>query len=454
MREIEEIRINSIDPSGAVGAAGNDSFNIAGDFSTTSLRLNTITIDGDAGDDTIDITSLNSAHRIVFRSNGGNDTIIGTLRPQDVIELPDGETAANYVETVVNGVTTLTNGNHSITYVAAGAGPQVGPEDDDEEELPDTGEEIPEDDEEVVTAVPGVLRTGAADSDTLVGTAGDDNIIAFGGDDVAIGDAGADVISLGDGADFANGGAGRDVIFAGAGDDQVIAGADADIIYGDAGADRIFGDQGNDLITAGAGDDTVFGGDGDDMFVAEAGDGNDMYFGDESGGGTGFDTLDMSAATAAIAVNLGTGTLAKGSASSGQTGSDTLWGIENVNTGSGADTITASTAVNIMDGGAGNDIFKLASVAAAKGDTILGFEPGDRLDLSEIDANTGTAADQSFSLVTGAAFTAAGQLAISYETRSDGEYTLVTGNVDGNTDADFSIAIEGHQNLTNANFNL
>ncbi|MDO8981762.1 MAG: peroxidase family protein [Afipia sp.] len=452
LREIEEIRINSVDPTGATGTAGNDTFNIAGDFSTTSLRLNTITIDGDAGDDTIDITSLNSAHRIVFRSNGGNDTIIGTLRPQDVIELPVGETAADYVETVVNGVTTLTKGNHSISYVAAGAGPQVGPE--DEEELPDNEEEVPEDDVDVVTTVPGVLRTGTADSDTLVGTTGDDNIIAFGGDDVAIGDAGADAISLGDGADFANGGAGRDVIFAGAGDDQVIAGADADIVYGDAGADRIFGEQGNDLITAGAGDDTVFGGDGDDMFVAETGDGDDVYFGDDSGGGTGRDTLDMSAATAAITVNLGTGALAKGSALSGQTGSDTLWGIENVNTGSGADTITASNAVNVMDGGAGNDVFKFVSVAAANGDTILGFEPGDRLDLSGIDANTGTAADQSFSLVTGAAFTAAGQLAVSYETRSDGEYTLITGNVDGNTDADFSIAIEGHQNLTNTNLNL
>jgi Ca2+-binding RTX toxin-like protein len=244
------------------------------------------------------------------------------------------------------------------------------------------------------------------------------------------------------------------VIFAGAGDDQVIAGADADIVYGDAGADRIFGDEGNDLITAGAGDDTVFGGAGDDMFVAEAGDGNDTYFGDDSGGGAGRDTLDMSAATAAITVNLGSGVLAKGSASSSQTGSDTLWGIENVNTGSGADTITASNAVNVIDGGAGNDIFRFVSVAAANGDTILGFEPGDRLDLGGIDANTGLVADQAFELVTGAAFTAAGQLAISYETRSDGEYTLITGNVDGNADADFSIAIEGHQNLTNSNFNL
>ena len=91
LREIEEIRINSVDPSGTTGGAGpGDTFNIVGDFSTTSLRLNTITIDGEAGDDTIDISSLGSAHRIVFKSNGGNDTIIGALRAEDVIEFPEG----------------------------------------------------------------------------------------------------------------------------------------------------------------------------------------------------------------------------------------------------------------------------------------------------------------------------------------------------------------------------
>ena len=66
----------------ARNARGGDTFKVIGDFSATSLRLNTITIDGDAGDDTIDISALTSAHRIVFRSNGGNDTIIGALRPR------------------------------------------------------------------------------------------------------------------------------------------------------------------------------------------------------------------------------------------------------------------------------------------------------------------------------------------------------------------------------------
>lgn len=440
---IEEITVNTLNttanngnnptlPDG--GTSNGDTIQVIGDFSApfTSLSFSTITIDGNAGDDTIDISSLDSAHRIVFRSNGGNDTIVGTLRPQDVVELLDGETIDDYVQTVVNGVTTLTNGNHSISYVASGEGPQIGADVDDETTPPTAG----------------AAQTGTPQADVLMGTAGDDNIIAFAGDDVAMGNAGADAISAGEGSDFVSGGAGRDVIFAGAGDDQVLAGADNDIVYGDAGADRIFGDQGNDMITAGAGDDAVFGGAGDDLMVAEVGDGNDVYFGDE-----GIDTLDMSAATANVTVNLGSGALSNGTASSSQTGSDTIWGIENVNTGSGNDTITASNAVNVINGGAGSDTFKFTSTTAANGDTIVTFEPGDRIDLSAIDANTGTAGDQSFTLVNGAP-TAAGQLGVTLETRADGDFTVIQGNIDGNADAEFTIEIAGHHNLNSTNAGL
>ena len=447
LREIEEIRINSVDPSGTTGGAGaGDTFNIIGDFSATSLRPNTITIDGEAGDDTIDISSLGSAHRIVFKSNGGNDTIIGALRAEDVIELTEGADLSTY-ELVENdnGSKTITNGTHSVTFTGV-VPPQF--------QVEELGEEPPaggDTDPPAPAPVAGEPRLGTANADVLTGTAGDDNMVGLGGDDVVIGNAGADVISAGDGADLIRGDDGRDMIFAGAGDDQAFGGEQADVIYGDAGADRLFGEGGNDLITAGAGDDTVFGGAGDDLIVAEVGDGNDTYFGDDSDGGTGRDMLDLSAATVDVSVQLGTGALAKGNVSSSQTGNDTIWGIENVNTGSGNDTIVASNAVNVMDGGAGNDTFRFLSTAAADGDTILLFEPGDRIDLSGIDADIGTTGNQAFTLVTGASLTGAGQLAISFESRADGDFTIVQGNVDGNAGADFTIEIAGHQDLNNSN---
>ena len=47
------------------------------------------------------------------------------------------------------------------------------------------------------------------------------------------------------------------------------------------------------------------------------------------------------------------------------------------------DTITASNAVNVMDGGAGNDTFRFLSAADAQGDTILGFQPGEDYKLAD-----------------------------------------------------------------------
>ncbi len=448
LREIEEIRINGSDPSGN-GSAGGDTFQVIGDFSGTSLRLNTITIDGDAGDDTIDISALTSAHRIVFRSNGGHDTIVGTMRPQDVIELPDGAAPEDYESTPdENGVTTMTNGTHSIRFTAPEGPPQVGDGDDDDD-----------DDDECSSGDPapnpstGSLKVGTALADVLIGSAEANDMIGLAGDDVILGGGGEDKIFAGEGDDFVNAGEGSDIVQGGAGDDVVFGGSGDDVIDGEAGDDRIFGESGDDRITAGAGNDTVVAGSGNDLIIGEAWDGYDTYFGDDSGGGSGIDTLDLSAITANLTVDLGNGLLGRGSASSSQSGADTLWSIENVATGAGNDTITASEAVNVIEGGAGNDTFRFLSAEGADGDTILDFEPGDRLDLSGVDANSSQAGNQSFTLVNGP-IAGAGQVAITHESRADGEYTVISGSTDANVDEEFRIDLKGSHNLNGGNFNL
>ncbi|WP_426216137.1 peroxidase family protein [Methylobacterium sp. NFXW15] len=298
------------------------------------------------------------------------------------------------------------------------------------------------------------LVTGTAADDVLVGTSGADTVLGLAGDDNILTGDGADVVRAGAGDDFVDAGAGRDVVFGGAGNDDILAGDGADMVYGDAGADRILAGDGNDLVTGGAGDDQLIGGGGDDLFVAETGDGNDTYWGDEVGGGVGNDTLDMSAIMDNIAVNLGTGLGGRGSAASSQSGSDVLWGIENVVTGSGNDHITASDAVNVMDGGSGADTYHFGSAAAANGDTIASFEPGDKIDLSGIDANQGVAGDQAFTLATGAAFTGVGQLLITQEHRADGDYTVVAGNTAGDATPEFKFSIKGAPAATAADFTL
>ncbi len=314
LRGIEEITINT--------GLGNDIVNAIGNFNPTSLNFNTITINGGAGDNTVDISALTSDHRIVFNSGAGNDTVIGPVRAQDVVNL---------------GVT--------VAVDPATVTPGVNPNDEDDSSLPPP-------------PAPVVDLT-------LIGDETANLLTGEGGNDVAIGNGGDDLLSTGDGADFINAGAGADTVMAGAGDDMV---------YGQDGADTLFGGAGKDMLDGGNGDDTVFGGSEDDMFVAHVNDGADSYHGD-----AGSDTLDMSAVMANIEVNLGTGLV--GWAKTG-TVTDQLYSVENVVTGGGNDTIIASGAHNVIDTGAGHDKIVFHSASDANGDTILNFEAGDKIDVS------------------------------------------------------------------------
>src|SRR5690606_17414892 len=89
-------RLDNVEHVVINGMGGGDNFSTYGNFGETSLSHNTITLEGSDDDDIVDISQLTSAHRVYFRSNGGNDTILGALRPQDVIELPKGAKASDY----------------------------------------------------------------------------------------------------------------------------------------------------------------------------------------------------------------------------------------------------------------------------------------------------------------------------------------------------------------------
>ncbi|RYG34637.1 MAG: hypothetical protein EON93_07760, partial [Burkholderiales bacterium] len=217
LREIEEIRLNGVDPAGAGGPAGNDTFQIIGDFSGTSLRLNTVTISGSSADDVIDITGLTSAHRVVFTSNGGEDTIKGEKRAQDVVNVTEGGTLV---------------------------------------------------DDRVVTTTPGEGNTGEDDEDE----AGSAVISGGSGDDKLSGGQGADTINGGSGDDTLVGRSGADTLNGGSGDDILKGGSDNDRLNGGSGDDMLSGGSGDDVLDGGAGDDVLSGGSGADIFRFGAGD--------------------------------------------------------------------------------------------------------------------------------------------------------------------------------------
>jgi Ca2+-binding RTX toxin-like protein len=460
---IEEIVINSntaSPPGGPIGTVlGGDTIQVFGNFSETSLALNTITIDGSAGDDTIDISGLQSAHRIVLRTNGGKDVIVGTLRAQDVIELPAGSVLANYVAgtNAGSGMVTLTDpeSGHSISFFAEGA-PHVmvaGSEGDDDDDDDDNGEECGSGTDTgnggiaVPVPIAALALLGTIAGEVLAGGSGDDTVLAGGGSDIVAGNAGNDILRADDGDDVITAGAGNDVASGGSGDDEVHGGSGNDLVFGNAGSDLLFGDDGDDVIEGGAGDDQVWGGAGNDTILATANDGNDRYWGD-----AGTDTLDYSVSTGNLTVDLGNGFMGRGSVSGGTTGNDTFFGFENFIGGSGHDVITASNAANTIDGGLGDDRFRFTSAAAADGDTIYGFRPGDTIDFSAIDGNSTVAGKQNFVLNAGTALTAVGGVAISHEVRDGEEFTIIRGHTDVDNAADFELAIAGRHTLTSGDF--
>jgi Ca2+-binding RTX toxin-like protein len=187
-----------------------------------------------------------------------------------------------------------------------------------------------------------------------------------------------------------------------AGVEDVLGGNNNDTLIGDALANVLNGAAGNDTITGGLGNDTLLGGTNDDTFNYAIGDGADAIDGGLGtldtlnvagtagadtltvaftgglitaglvAGGTvanvervnldlagGSDTLSYGATTAAVTVNLATGTAS---------GFTSIANIENVIGGAGADNLTGSAIGNVIDGAGGADTIT-GGLAA---DTLLG----------------------------------------------------------------------------------
>lgn len=268
---IEEIFVNTLavsaDNGNGVpdgGVNGGDTIQVVGDFTGTSLSFSTITIDGTSGADVVDISALDSAHRIVFRSNGGDDTIVGTLRPQDVIEVPEGSDPAGY-DAVDNGDGTisLTSATHTVTFAGEGvpeirvAGQVTDPtegEGDDEQGADHPhdhhGDHQEEDDHD------DAPRSNHGTS----------------GDDLLRGGSSADDLNGGSGDDVLNGGSGDDVLGGGSGDDTLNGGSGSDALAGGSGDDALYGGSGDDTLVGGSGDDILTGGSGDDLFTFDGED--------------------------------------------------------------------------------------------------------------------------------------------------------------------------------------
>ena len=298
---------------------------------------------------------------------------------------------------------------------------------------------------------PVVVEPPKADVTTVLGTSGTDKLYVVGkGDSYVDGGAGADYLYGGDGRNTLVGGTGGDIYTLRDQDDLVVEGVDGgyDVVYayvdhaltdnvealkmlgdarsgtgnsldnritGTSGADKQFGLGGADTLQGLGGNDTLVGGDGHDLLQGDDG-------ADSLDGGQGNDTLD------------------------GGVGNDVLTG------GAGDDRLQGGPGSDTLNGGAGADSFVYRPGDLTSGvDQIVGFGAGDKILLAEIDANTLTSANDKFWFIGKSAFGGvAGQLRYDVV----GNDAIVTGDLNGDRVADFTIHLVGVNTLTGMEFQL
>ncbi|MGN7127666.1 cadherin-like domain-containing protein [Methylorubrum thiocyanatum] len=230
--------------------------------------------------------------------------------------------------------------------------------------------------DDVVFAGAGADRvSGGAGHDRLFGEAGDDLLFGEAGDDLLDGGEGRDILDGGDGDDLLLGGEGNDSLYGAAGADDLSGGAGADVLVGEAGDDRLQGGEGADILLDGAGRDLVLCEAGDDVIILALDGAADTV-----DGGAGRDTLDLSAATVDLVVDLRNETL-----SAPELGIDRIASIEAIIAGSGDDRFVVDGRDLVLTGGGGGDVYAFAAPDDPRDGTrivqITDFSVGDYIDL-------------------------------------------------------------------------
>jgi Ca2+-binding RTX toxin-like protein len=281
----------------------------------------------------------------------------------------------------------------------------------------------------VGTAIAEHVRVGA-NADSVAGGGGNDTIEGGAGGDVLAGGFGNDLLryhsngmTINLGTNAASGGdAAGDII---SGFENIISDFGLNRLTGTAGDNRIES-GGADTINGAGGADTIVSGTGS-RILGGAGDDHINAGGGTIDGGAGDDVIVTSAFT-----------------------DDHLKG------GAGGDTITGGFGQDTMTGGGGGDRFvftTLVDTAATRsaGDVVTDFAVAlDRIDLRAIDAKAHTDGNNFFKFISGAAFSAEGQVRVSHA----GGDTYVELNTNGKSGAEAIVKFDGAVVLGEDNFLL
>lgn len=362
-------------------------------------------------------------------AGGAGDDILSGGQGRNVLDGGEGFDTASYAEAA--GVVDVRLSNPSLQKISESV----------EDRLIDI--------EAVIGSRFGDRFSGSDRDESFFGGAGDDVFHASRGSDLIDGEEGFDTLS------FQSFGVGVTVSLSERGLQEVAPDASLRVVsveklVGSEQADTLGADDSGSTIQALRGDDLVIGGAGDD----------------DLDGGAGTNTVSYRNAGSSVVVDLGQ----EGPQDTRGAGIDTLRrfqdlvgsdhddvltgsaGSNRIEGGAGADTLIGGAGADTLAGGAGADTFVYLAAGDSKPkgmDTILDFRAseGDRISLTAIDANTRTAGDDAFTLVS-VFDRRPGQLVVEV---ADAGY-LVSGDTNGDGRADFAIKVFSTDALTETAF--
>jgi Ca2+-binding RTX toxin-like protein len=391
-------------------------------------QVDTVTVDGRAGDDAITVTSANggvaiagaSAPVFIFHADATDQLIINGGAGNDVIDashLPAGQMSLTLNGGAGNDLLIGSQGNDTFVW-NPGDGSDTIEGQAGVDLLDFRGANANENID--VSANGDRVRFSRDVANITMDLHGVEGIVfhALGGtDNITINDvSGTDLALSGVAIDL------EGALGSGVGDGQV----DTVTVNGRAGNDtmNISTVNGAVLVTGSPATVAIFHADASDQLIVD--------------GGAGDDTINASTLTAGaigLTINGGAGndTLIGGQ------GADQLFG------GDGNDVLIGGAGVDHLSGGAGEDTFVFTGASLAALDTGVGANrdviqdfSADVIDLHQIDANVNAAGDQAFSFIGTNAFTAAGQVRFFADGAGN---TIVEGNVDNDLHADFQVEL-------------
>ena len=419
---------------------GHDKVAGGGGIDTVHAGLGNDTISGGAGND-------------VLIGEGGDDVLLGD-------EGNDQLTGAAGMDTLNGGVgsDTMTGGAGSDTYIVDSAADTVVESGIGVDTVYSSVTETLSANVEklVLTGILNIAGTGNELDNTLTGNSGNNTLDGLGGDDIMIGGAGNDIYVVAAAGDVVVEAAGQGIDKVKSSITEMLAANVENLVLtgtanvdgtGNALANIITGNAGDNVINGLADNDTMVGGAGNDTYIVDAA--GDAVV-EAAGHGTDTVNSSVSETLSANVENL----VLTGIANVDAIGN----GLDNKLTGNGGNNkLVGGMGRDLMTGGTGSDTFdfNVISETGTTGgtrDQILDFMPGsDTVDLATIDANALLAGNQAFAFIGAAAF---GGIAGQLRSITSATQTIIQGDVNGDSAADFHIQINGVFTLNAGDFVL